>query len=141
MDPVAAFALAETVFQFVEHGTDFVGLAWRLYQKRTSDAHASNHLQRINEDLVEILPRLSVSEDGSVSVGSFNQLANECRETAGKLLQILQTLKLDEEHRRRRDIVRTAFQIKLKEDTIRQLEKKIEALRSQLILNLLVSIR
>jgi hypothetical protein len=89
MDPVAAFSLAGTILQFVDSGTKFVTLAWRLYRSESDDANDHGDLLKITENLDAILPKLKSTESDGDTEKSVSQLALDCGKTAARLLAIL----------------------------------------------------
>jgi hypothetical protein len=115
MDPVIAFSLAGTILQFVDSGTRFVMLAWRLYRSESDDVNDHDDLLKITENLNAILPKLKFMESDSDTEKSVSQLALDCGKTAARLLVILQKVKTTE-NARKRDALKAAFRLTCKVD-------------------------
>jgi hypothetical protein len=140
MDPVTAFSLAGTILQFVDSGTRFVMLAWRLYRSEPDDVNDHGDLLKITESLDAILPKLKSTESDSDTEKSVSQLALDCGKTAARLLAILQKVKATE-NARKRDALKAAFRLTCKVDEIKSLQDRLSSFRNQLNLHLLLSLR
>lgn len=140
MDPVVAFSLAGTVFQFLDSGTKFVKLARRLYQHGSDDTNDHVQLRKITEDLDAVLLTLKSTENDCDREKSISQLALDCGKTAARLLAILQKVKTSEDTRKR-DALKAAFRLIYKENEIKSLHDQLASFRDQLSLQLLLSLR
>lgn len=140
MDPVVAFSLAGTILQFVDSGTKFVALAWRLHRPESDDANDHGDLLKITENLDAILPKLKSTESDSDTEKSVSQLALDCGKTAARLLTILRKVKTAE-NARKRDALKAAFRLICKVDEIKSLQDRLSSFRNQLNLHLLLSLR
>jgi hypothetical protein len=148
MDPVTAFSLAGTILQFIDSGSKFIGLAWRLY--RTGDGSGDlPELTMLTKHLGQVLDTLGPSSSSpSVNQGQNNspsagdgifQLAGECKEVGNQLLTLLRDLRVS--HPRKRDALKVAFQMIWKKDDIRSLQSRLDGFRAQFNLHLLVTLR
>ena len=140
MDPVTAFAIAGTILQFIDSSTQFIVLARKLYYYGSDDDGIHTNLLKITEDLDTILPKLSTTQHADAEEQSLSQLALDCAETAGQLLDILRNVKLPQKSRKR-DAIKAAFQLTCKEEKIKSLQDQLYSFRNQLNLHLLVSLR
>ncbi|KAE9376191.1 hypothetical protein N431DRAFT_481293 [Stipitochalara longipes BDJ] len=148
MDPVTAFSLAGTILQFIDSGSKFVGLSWRLY--RTGEGPVdlpelmmlTKHLDQVLDGLGSSSSSLSVAQDQKNSRSGGDglfQLADECKHVGNQLLAILQSVCVS--HSRKRDALKAAFQLIWKEDDIRSLQSRLDGFRAQFNLHLLVTLR
>lgn len=148
MDPVTAFSLAGTILQFIESGSKFIGIAWKLY--RAGDGPDDLHeLTMLTKNLAQVLDHLVGSSSSSnVLQGQHNssgagdglsQLADECKKVGNQLLTILQNLHVS--HPRKIDALKVAFRMLWKEDDIRTLQSRLDGFRAQFNLHLLITLR
>jgi hypothetical protein len=146
MDPVTAFSLAGTVLQFIDSASRFVGLAWRLYRSGQDSAADVAELDVITKNLSNVLDGIPSSCSQQAPEGSGYQkdgllkLAGDCKKVASQLIDVLQSVKLSK-NPRKRDAVKTAFKLIWKEDEIKALHSRLDVFRSQFNLHLLISIR
>lgn len=146
MDPATAFSLAGTVLQFIETGSKFVILAWRLYRPSPDSANDFAEASQVTSALSQILEELSHEEDAGETNengdGCIARLANDCRSVASQLLNVLQSIKLPENGKiRKRDALKAAFRLLWNEDEVKALQSRLEVFRSQLNLHLLHTLR
>ena len=140
MEPIVAFSLAGTILQFVDSGTRFAALAWRLYQHGSDDVDDHVHLLKITEDLNAVLPKLKPMNHEGDGENSLAQLAVDCGKTTVRLLTILQTVQTTKDTRKR-DAVKAAFKLVYRKDEINSLQDQLSSFRNQLNLHLLLSLR
>jgi hypothetical protein len=141
MDPVTAFGMAGTILQFIESGTNFARLAWKMRDFGKDDNNdEARDLFRISIDLETVLLKIKGTGKASEDEKGLNQLTMDCERTASQLLGILQKLKLAESGRKR-DAIKAAFRMICKEDEIKSLQDRLSSYRNQLNLHLLLSLR
>lgn len=144
MDPVTAFGLAGAILQFVNSGSKFISLIWRVYRTGNDSSDDISELHLITNDLQQTLQHLSPSEEAltdrdAVTVGIL-RLAEDCQKIATELLSSLTKLQLPDVPRKR-DALKRAFQVRWNEGEVRSLQGRLDAFRNQLVLHLLVSLR
>ena len=138
MDPVTAFSLAGTILQFIDSGSRFIGLTWRLYRTGSGPGDLPE-LTMLTKHLGQVLDILSPSSSSSSAGDGLFQLAGECKEVGSQLLSVLQTLRVS--HPRKRDALKLAFQMICKEDDIKSFQSRLDGFRAQFNLHLLVTLR
>lgn len=140
MDAVAAFSLAGTILQFIDTGSRFVALAWKLYQRGLEDTDKHYYLLKITDSLNAVLPELKSSKSDDVNESNLGKLAEDCGEIAAQLLTALKKISAVGTGRRR-DALKTAFRLYYKQGDVRTLEDQLGSFRSQLNLHLLLALR
>ncbi|KAF2726585.1 hypothetical protein EJ04DRAFT_506934, partial [Polyplosphaeria fusca] len=140
MDPITAFSLAGTILQFIDSGTRFAGLAWKLYSSETEDTSDHGDLLKITKDLNDILPHLQSTKSGIQTEKNLCQLALDCSKTTARLLAILQKVTIAK-NARKRDALKAAFRSICKQNEIEYLQSQLSSFRNQLNLHLLLSLR
>ncbi|KAI1736544.1 hypothetical protein F4680DRAFT_257371 [Xylaria scruposa] len=145
-DPLATLSLASSVLQVIDFASGFATTAWKFYQAAGRGRDGPDEvveLREINNNLATILREIrsqpSVSEVAATN--GDDGITNLAKECAALVEELLQTLPSAIEVTRKRDAIRAAFKLKWKSDNIRALQARLSEFRSQLTLNLLVSMR
>ncbi|KAI0101794.1 hypothetical protein GGR51DRAFT_312049 [Nemania sp. FL0031] len=145
-DPIATLSLASSILQVIDFASGFATTAWKIYQAADRSRDGPDELvelRKITNSLADVLREIqSQSNVSGAAIMNGNDgivsLAKECATLVKKLLQTLP----DETHvTRKRDAIRVAFKLKWKSEDIRALQSRLAEFRSQLTLNLLVSMR
>jgi hypothetical protein len=137
-EAVAALGLAANILQMLDYGRKVLSTAWGIYDG--TDQTGFTSLQTLCEDLkgsVETLQRPQSEPDEAIA-----HLAKECSVVANALLQKLQALGLSGKRGiGKREALQAAFQRVWRRNEIQELEDRLNELKSQLVLRLVVSIR
>ena len=140
MDPVSAFSLAGTILQFIDSGSKFIGLAWKLYRTENGGSKTLSELTKLTKNLDQVLDHLASSSSNPQGQHSgISELADDCQAVGNHLLDLLQKLLVNKP--RKRDALKAAFQMLWNEDEIRSLQLRLDGFRAQFNLHLLVSLR
>lgn len=148
MDPFNALSCAAAVLQFVDFSFKIIGSAYEIY---TSQSGASEETVRTRE-ITERLQQLSQHiEDSTTLQGrpykvktnkAIIELAQHARSLADELQKTLASLSLDQSKRFQSwQIFRNALRSCLKADLINALQSRLDGLRSELMLHLIVIVR
>lgn len=143
MEAVGALGLASAVVQLTHFG-------WRVFSA-TTDRHRSTagladelvDIETASSDLNALVKQfhaLGASQGIALSPAdkSLAALAKTCAELSGDLLKAINTIKrADTGKRRTWHTIGQAFRAVLKEDEIRALQRRLEPLKSELMLHLI----
>ncbi|KAL9110918.1 MAG: hypothetical protein Q9227_004533 [Pyrenula ochraceoflavens] len=143
MDPLSAFSLAGTVLQFIDCGSRFIKLAYKLYRSEDDGLSSYSEMEELTLSFSDALKIFQApNSDRNLSAAPHDdlaKLANECKEVAEQLITLLQELNTSTS--RKRDAVKRAFQIRWKEDEIRSLKSRLDEFRNQFNFHVLASMR
>jgi hypothetical protein len=143
-EAIAAFSLAANIIQFVDFGGRLVSDAWSIHQKGRSGFGEILDLEKITEDLkltlVDLISPLESSEDKTDSQRSLEELAEQCSQLVSEILSSLSKIGLSDKLRKR-DALKAAFRLVWKEDEIKSQQMRLENIKHQLNLHILVSLR
>ncbi len=137
-EAVAGIGLAANVLQFLDFGSRFISLAWRIYTTGTNNVINGPSLQVLTKNLQDVLAGLHNQAPGD-QIG-MAQLGEECSRVARQLLESLNSLVIPEKGRKR-DAIMVAFKTMWKRDQIKTLQQELDGFRQQLSLQLLISLR
>jgi hypothetical protein len=145
-EAVAALSVAANVIQFVDFGGRVISTAWAVHQRGSDGFGEAMDLERTAKDLTLVLAGLrvplEVQEDGSKteSQQSVEELVDQCSKLAGDMLASLSKIGLSDKLRKR-DALRAAFRMAWKEDEIKHQQTRLDGIRHQLNLHILMSLR
>jgi hypothetical protein len=146
-EAIAALSLASSILQVIDFGSKFASTAWNLYKAAHHSIEGLDEiasLRAIHINLSDVLQDIrmqsSNADPASESSEGIVNLANECATLVEELLQSLSKLSLRDASRKR-DALRAAFKFVWKGEEINALQARLNDLRSQLTLSLLVSVR
>jgi hypothetical protein len=103
-------------------------------------------LHTISNDLEAVLRQIQADTPGSdpqnsaSGRGGIFQLAEECAKVARQMLDSLENLGRPEKGRKR-EALKAAFKLTWRSEDIKSLQRRLEEFRSELILNLVISLR
>ncbi len=148
MDPLTAFSLACGVFQVVDFSTKIVSKCREMYKHGVSSENKeiesmAKHLRDLATELK--LPN-TIQSPGSAPPQLFQddqellKLAEQCSETATKLIEEIQKLRIQGQHRKR-DAFRKAIKTMWKNDTIQDIQRSLERYRKTLDTRILITLR
>ncbi len=143
-EAIAAFSLAANIIQFVDFGGRLVSDAWSIHQKGRSGFGEILDVEKTTEDLkltlVDLISPLESSENKKDSQRSLEELAEQCSRLASEMLSSLSKIGLSDKLRKR-DALKAAFRMVWKEDEIKSQQMRLENIKHQLNLHILVSLR
>ncbi len=147
MDPLTAFSLACGVFQVVDFSTKIVSKCREVYKHGVSSEN--KEIESMAKHLADLATELKLPNPIQ-SPGSAPQLyqddqellklAEQCSETAAKLIEELQKLRIQGQHRKR-DAFRKAIKTIWKNDTIQDIQRDLERYRKTLDTRILITLR
>ncbi|KAI0867853.1 hypothetical protein GGS24DRAFT_495023 [Hypoxylon argillaceum] len=145
-EAIATLNLASSILQVIDFASGFTTTAWKLYQADNRSWQGPDdiiELRNITTNLAGILrdlqPQSNVS--GAAVHSDSESMISLAKECAVVVEELLQTLPIETNATRKRDAIRMAFKLKWKSEDIRALSTRLTVSRSQLTLNLLVSMR
>lgn len=146
-EAIAALSLASNILQVIDFGSKFASTAWKIYQVARQSVDGVDEvasLRAINVSLSDVLREIHSQCGGANLANDINQgiinLAKECAKLVEELQQSLKKLGIGDVLRKR-DVVYAAFKLTWKREEIQSLQARLNDLRSQLTLGLLVSMR
>ena len=146
-EAIAALSLASNILQVVDFGTKFISAAWKIWSSGKEGIDGLTSLQLISHDLKAVLERLRETSPTSArqvedeSTKSIFALAEECSKTIQQMLDSIESIKIPEKSRKKRDALIAAFKLTWKNDEIVALQTRLDTFRNQIVLNLAVSFR
>ncbi|KAM7216575.1 hypothetical protein V8F06_007986 [Rhypophila decipiens] len=150
-EAVAALGLAANIFQFLEYGSKFVGVAWKIYKSGPGSVEAFATLQSLSRNIQGVIDQFQPidprSGHPSPSEQAIFDAATDCLQEARRILASIDSLGFGDGStrafgaKRRRDKAKTAFKLIWNDSDIKALEAKFESLKTQLMLNLAASLR
>ncbi|KAI0415959.1 hypothetical protein F5X98DRAFT_206355 [Xylaria grammica] len=145
-DPITTLSLASCILQVIDFASGFATTAWKIYQaadRGREGLDAVVELRNTNSNLAAVLREIQSQANVSreaVTNGS-DGIVSLARECAVLVEELLQTLPPETNITRKRDAIRVAFKLKWKSEDIRNLQSRLAEFKSQLTINLLVSMR
>ncbi|KAI1132407.1 hypothetical protein F5Y10DRAFT_231103 [Nemania abortiva] len=143
MDPWSALSCAAAVLQFVDFSAKLVGSAYEIYSSESDALQENIQLEKVATRLRQLSERVETSlvfqghDIASQDVKAIVDLAHRIQALAKELLQTLDSLKIDRNTRFQSwEAFRKAVRASLKADQIRTLRSRLDALRSELSLQL-----
>jgi hypothetical protein len=145
LDPISALGLAGNVVQFVEFCGNVVSESRRNYRSTTDTSLENTELESIAEDLRRLTTQLHSSDgDRAISAAGDQELTKllvSCNEVADELLRAVELLKVKQGPHRKWNSFRQAFLSVLSKDKLARLQSRLAAIREQITLHLVSSIR
>ncbi|RWA09188.1 hypothetical protein EKO27_g5905 [Xylaria grammica] len=145
-DPITTLSLASCILQVIDFASGFATTAWKIYRaadRSREGLDAVVELRNTNSNLAAVLREIQSQANVSreaVTNGS-DGIVSLARECAVLVEELLQTLPPETNITRKRDAIRVAFKLKWKSEDIRNLQSRLAEFKSQLTINLLVSMR
>ncbi|KAF2095990.1 hypothetical protein NA57DRAFT_59051 [Rhizodiscina lignyota] len=142
-EAISAFGLAASILQVIDFSSNVVAKFWKFYRTTSDRSNECPDINSINSDLCRIVKDLQSSSDTSNNDAPLWKLARECQTAAEELQKILQSLLVAHSTTtsRKWNALKAAFRAVWKDEEIQSLRDRLERFKSQLILNLLCSIR
>ncbi|KAI1417239.1 hypothetical protein F5Y13DRAFT_202765 [Hypoxylon sp. FL1857] len=159
-EAVAAFAVAVNILQVIDFGAKFINAAWKIWRSgkdsgifpflvnpQAVDGLCS--LLAVSEDLEGIVQQLQAdispsSHSKDETNDGISAIAGECRKAAQHIIDSIRKIGIPSEPekiRRHGKPFLAAFKVAWQSEKITGLQAQLDGYRSQLILNLAVSIR
>ena len=145
---VLAFGLAANAIQFIDFGGRVLSKSYKLYRSKSHEVEDSG-LEIVTRDLQRVAECLhsSIRQDPerlrqplSQNDIHLQELANRCWDTCRGLLAALDALKTGAQHGKWKTF-RAALKAVWTEDEIELLQRKLDAYRQELIINILLALR
>jgi hypothetical protein len=145
MDPLSALTVACAVIQFVEFGSKLVGTGLEVY-KSTDGAPEevieiealAAHAEQLSQKLASSRQTL-VLDTGAHGEIKLRELASRSEKLANEIVAILS--RLSGQPNKTWSAVRTAVQLKWNEGKIKNLQARLDAVKSEILLQLLCMMR
>ena len=145
LDPISALSLAGNVVQFVEFCGNVVSESRKNYRSITETSLENTELESIAEDLRRLTNQLhSSGDDRAISAAGdkeFAKLLGSCHDVADELLQAVELLKVRQGPHQKWKSFRQAFLSVLNKEKLARLQSRLSAIREQIALHLVSSIR
>jgi hypothetical protein len=143
-EAIAAFSLAANIVQFIDFSSNFFSTVWSIHRKGRDGIAVVFDMEKTTKDLQVVLTDIIIppgSTDGlTESERSLQELAEQCQKLGTELMSGLRQVGSVNKSRKR-DALKTAFQLIWKEDELKSQQQRLEGFRSQLTLHLLASLR
>jgi len=142
MDPFSALAIASSVVQFVDYGSKLLHIFVKLC--KSDGALPENvDLESSTQELKKLSRRLAATSRNAATTVSdsdhdraVRRLAESSKETADKLLDLLESLKVHKTYNKLQSL-QQALKTMRKKDKIESLQRKLETLQKQINTRLL----
>lgn len=142
MDPLTAFGLAANIAQFIDFSSKLVSGAYEVYRSVNGATAENADLNTVIEDLNTLTERLntSTSQRRTDDEKALHHLASECQGLSKGLLNILDTLKLENPNSKW-DSLRISWENRRKEKELSSIASRLDRYRSQILLRVSIMIR
>ena len=145
MEAIAALGVASNIVQFVQTFAAFSSRLWRIYEDGNNNVGHLEGLTVVSEELRDLLPKFTLSDDQRTLLKDQNntvELSRRCSTTLKKLLSSLDRINGSASaNGRKRDAFIIACKATWNQASIREMQAEVNEFRSQLVLNLLVTMR
>lgn len=133
MDPFTAIGLAGNIVAFVDIGFKLLSKAKEIHSSASGASSDNENLDSMTRRLQEVTSRLQepIGDLKSIEQKALQQLALECHELSGDLLQLLQELKA-KNPKSKRESLRIAFRGMRLKSAKEDLERRLNRCREQL---------
>jgi len=148
-ESILIFGVAANAMQFIDFGSKVLSASYRLYKTGTGDKglEANRELEVITKSLQKLIEGLesSLREDESKQALTQNELAirelaSGCKDVAEELITAVQKLKIEGKSGKWNSF-RTALKALWSEDKIDSIQQRLNKLRQELVVHILVSFR
>ncbi len=145
MDPITAFSLARGVIQVVDFSTKVVVKCRGIYKDGalSENREIESMTKHLTDLFTELKSASAVPNPGPLSQlyhddHDLQKLAQQCSETAAKLIAELQDLSIQGQQRNR-DVFRKAFKGVWKKSTVEGIQRRLEYYRRTLDTRILIN--
>ena len=147
-DPISAIGLAANILQFIEYGAKLLSETRSIYHSEDGASAENIEIEMIAKHLSEHCAKLTMPPrpTTSLDVDLFSdtptqKIAQACRDLAGELLSAVRGLKIQDEHSRKWKCFLQALKTLWHKDRIKDLQRRMESLRSEFMLQLQLILR
>lgn len=105
MDPVAAIGLAGNIVQFLDFSCKLLSGAKGLYNSSTGASDENEVLETVSNDLRLLNDELTAPSAYGAIPDPIRGLADQCKDVAIQLIEVLKEIKVKGTHRRRSSFV------------------------------------
>jgi hypothetical protein len=148
LDPLTALAIAGSIVQFVDFSSKLLAKGHELYAAVDGASIGYSELETIardlnalNDRLQQCLPSQQHDPTQPDSEAGLRRLSAQCSVVAGELVPALEGLKVQGTANRRWKSFRQALKCMMKKEEVNAIATRLQCLRDELNLHILVSIR
>lgn len=135
MDPLTAISLASNIVSFVDLGAKVLSTAWEIYNSTSGDTSSNRSRESVARQMEIFAEELLVPDTSSGKEKDLCVLAQECRDLAIQILELLQK-SIPKNPRSKRQVAWSTLK-SLKYDKERlELQERLDNCRDQLALQL-----
>jgi len=145
MEPLSALAVACAVIQLVEFGSKLVGTGLEVYKSTDGAPEEVVEIEALAAHAEQLSKKLASSnkthilDTGAQDEAKLRELASRSKKLANEIVAIL--LKIRGEPHKTWSAVRTSVQLKWNWDKIKNLQARLDAVKSEISLQLLCMMR
>jgi hypothetical protein len=142
METLAAISLVGNIIQFINLGTSLVLKSREIHQSTSGFDNESTDLSLVATDIADISTKLVVDTGSSAEL---NQIAQACRNVAKELLDALAKIQSKgkdgtvTKQLGKWQSIRKAWQSVWKREYIEELQRRLDSLRNQIIMQIVYS--
>ena len=145
MEPFSALAIACAVIQFVEFGSKLVGTGLEVYKSTEGAPEEAVEIEALAAHAEQLSKQLASSgrtrilDTGAQDEAKLHELANRSEKLANEIVEILS--KIRGAPQKTWSAIRTSVQLKWNESKIKNLQARLDAVKSEIFLQLLCMMR
>ena len=140
-DPLSALSVVAAIVQFVEFSSKLISKSHELHKSIDGASLGHVELDTIAKDLQELNGRLSSTAKSRGGEDTLARLSEQCSGVAGELIATLGKLKVGGHSNRRWKSFRQALKCLLYKSEVDDITARLQHLREQVNLHVLVSMR
>lgn len=144
MDPATALGIASSVVQFVDFACKLISGSYAIYKSENGASEANSDLENITSSLASInndlLLSLQDSNPASDEERNLNDLCKACNGEANQLLAVLQSLKVQTNHKAWKSF-KAALKTIWEQEKIRSMQSRLDSFRQQITMIIAASLR
>ena len=144
-EPLAVFGIAANVIQFLEFGGTLFSASQQIYRHGTIKDHIdikliAKDLHGIATGLRDPVHQVSGNQALSDDETSLYELATQCQSICDELCEVLEKLKVQAKNTKLGSF-KAAMKIIWKKEQVQSLQKRMDGIRQELIIHILMSFR
>jgi hypothetical protein len=145
MEPLSALTVACAVIQFVEFGSKLVGTGLEVYKSTNGAPEEVVEIEALAAHAEQLSKKLAFSmqtpvlDTGAQGEAKLRELASRSEKLANEIVTILSRIR--GQPNKTWPAVRTAVQLKWNEGKIKNLQARLDAVKSEILLQLLCMMR
>jgi hypothetical protein len=140
MEAIAAVSFAANVLQFIEYSHGLISEASEAYQSLSGTSAENVELELVTRSLRDLSSKIS-NQDGLVQDNGIKQIAESTRVVSTELLSTLDKLRIRDGPHRKWRTLRHAIESVWKRQKIVQMQTRLENLRNQLSIQIILQVR